>query len=396
MEHNNLNYEKLYVFVCIFLLSATIQAQSFRITKTVVNSSITDTCLSLPDSITSVSLYSDEAINFTDILIITDSATYIPHEEGIHTETENGMWSELIIFEHPQTHLCISKPVHKSITFTGIYVQPYTEIEKQSAVQLKSSSCSDVPTMIYQDEWRADLPAPDYERIYTETKNIIIHHSAGSNDDANYTDVVRNIYTYHTETREWDDIGYNYLIAQNGIIYAGRDPGEFPQDMVQGAHFSGNNAHTLGICVLGNYEEVLVPNTAYQSLRKLVTWKCAKDSLQPLLTASHPLNSKLPIIAGHADGAATLCPGNYLYEFLPILRNEVADSLRQCGYTIATDLPEIAFHNQTSKKGSISDTELCYVFTIQGQLIAKDIVEKIRHYTENPLYIIIPQKITEE
>ncbi|MFW5852194.1 MAG: N-acetylmuramoyl-L-alanine amidase [Bacteroidota bacterium] len=384
--------KKLYVFACILLLSASIQAQSFRVTKTVVNSSITDTCFSFPDSITSVSLHSDEAIDFTDILIISDSATYIPHKEGIDTETENGMWSELIIFKHPQTHLCISKPAHKSITFSGIYVQPFTKTEKPSTVQLKSSSCSNVPSMIYQEEWRTGLPAPDYERIYTETKNIIIHHSAGSNSEANYTDVIRNIYTYHTEIREWDDIGYNYLIAQNGVIYAGRDPGEFPQDMVQGAHFSGNNAHTLGICVLGNYEEVSVPDTAYQSLQKLITWKCAKDSLQPLLTAPHPLNSKLPVIAGHTDGAATLCPGDYLYNSLPILRNEVADSLRQCGYTIATDLPEIAFHNQTSKKQFISDTELCYVFTIQGQLIAIDIFEKLRHYMENPMYVIVPIK----
>jgi hypothetical protein len=341
-------------------------------------------------------LHSNEAIDFSKILIITDSATYIPHEEGVHTEIENGMWSELIIFEHPQTHLCISKPAHKSITFTGIYVQPHTEKAKPSTIQLKSSSCSDVPPMISQDEWRADLPAPNYERIYTETKNIIIHHSAGSNSEANYTDVVRNIYTYHTETREWDDIGYNYLIAPNGTIYAGRDPGEYSQDMVQGAHFSGNNAHTLGICVLGNYEEVIVPDTAYQSLQKLVTWKCAKDSLQPLLTASHPLNNKLPVIAGHSDGGSTLCPGEYLYELLPVLRNEVADSLRQCGYTIATDLPQIAFHNETSKKQFISDTELCYVFTIQGQLITIDIFEKLRDYARSHLYVIIPHKITEE
>lgn len=49
---------------------------------------------------------------------------------------------------------------------------------------------------------------------------IVIHHTAesikpGISDEA----MIRGIYAYHAVSRGWGDIGYNYLIGQDGKIY---------------------------------------------------------------------------------------------------------------------------------------------------------------------------------
>ena len=48
------------------------------------------------------------------------------------------------------------------------------------------------------------------------------------------------IQDFHMDDRGWWDIGYNFLIGQDGRIYEGRG------FSVQGAHCSGWNTQTLG------------------------------------------------------------------------------------------------------------------------------------------------------
>ena len=79
--------------------------------------------------------------------------------------------------------------------------------------------------MIDQAIWREGLKAPDFEPIIHDVHNVIVHHSARSNLVTDYTSAIRNIYLYHNEVRGWSDIGYNYVVAANGDIYKGCDPG---------------------------------------------------------------------------------------------------------------------------------------------------------------------------
>jgi len=48
-----------------------------------------------------------------------------------------------------------------------------------------------------------------------QVSRIVIHHTA-DNMDKNQSDaeMIRGIYAYHTLSREWGDIGYNYLVGQ--------------------------------------------------------------------------------------------------------------------------------------------------------------------------------------
>lgn len=84
-----------------------------------------------------------------------------------------------------------------------------------------------------------------------KVNKIIIHHTADKIDGRSDTELLRAIYSYHAVTRGWGDIGYNYIVGQNGTIYEGRAGGDY----VVGAHASYNNIGSVGISVLGTYDK---------------------------------------------------------------------------------------------------------------------------------------------
>lgn len=213
---------------------------------------------------------------------------------------------------------------------------------------MKSDSCQ-MPAGIDQSIWRAGLPSPAPNPALNTVSHCIVHHSAGSNIATDYTEVVRNIYVYHTTVNGWDDIGYNYLIAQDGTLYHGRDgQGQIEDDNVRGAHYCGKNSGTMGICILGNYMTILPPQAALEKLEDLLLWKLNKESLDPLDSARHPLpgGAFLSTIAGHQDGCATDCPGTFLYALLPALIDSVAGRIADC-------LPYTAMNDAISSTGLV-------------------------------------------
>jgi hypothetical protein len=196
--------------------------------------------------------------------------------------------------------------------------------------------------IIPQSVWRAGLAAPKPNPVSTSTRHAIVHHSAGSTFDTNYTAVVRSYYLLHTEVNGWDDIGYNYLIARDGSIYAGRDPqgaAGVTQDNVRGAHFCGKNENTMGVCVIGDFSSQPASAEARSALCNLLSWKFEKDGLNPLGSQAHPgpTDASLPRLAGHRDGCTTACPGNQLYSELFNIRQCV--SRRQPLSATETNVP---------------------------------------------------------
>ena len=71
--------------------------------------------------------------------------------------------------------------------------------------------------------------------------NLVIHCS-DSPDDRDID--AAEIHRWHKE-RGFDGIGYNYVIKRNGKIEQGRP------HYWTGAHVSGHNANSLGICLVG-------------------------------------------------------------------------------------------------------------------------------------------------
>ena len=183
---------------------------------------------------------------------------------------------------------------------------------------------------------RTDWGCPDGQGTsrppvsYTTVTHLIVHHTVSNNNSADWAAVVRSIWNFHFYDRGYIDIGYNYLIDPNGVIYEGRSGG----DNVLGAHFSGVNGGTMGVALLGTFTGSNPAPAAMDSLRKLLAWKAGQRNLRPYLAAPHATSGMtLQIISGHRDGpGATECPGEALYDLLPRLRADVHNQMVGASY----------------------------------------------------------------
>lgn len=198
---------------------------------------------------------------------------------------------------------------------------------------------------------RAD-GTPKFSWSFYPTQKLIVHHTVTANADPDPAATVRAIYQYHVQSRGFIDIAYNFLVDANGIIYKGRysgPNGTCHQDTltgenakgrgVTGAHTGGWNSGTMGIAVLGNYEEVPLPEATRAALVEHLAWESERHLLDPMATSTftNPAGggSRIaPNISGHRDWSATACPGGHLYAALPLIRQEVA---ARTGTIVAAD-----------------------------------------------------------
>jgi len=273
--------------------------------------------------ITAVSFRFEEAPNWLAGKIVADGDTFAlrqdPHAEGFR--------SQLLVFNKPVASVQLLG-IETPAFLTGVYAKPLSLPTYYRNFRV-AADC-EKPAVIPVSVWRAGLTPPRELPTATVVRFIIVHHEAGSNSPSNYANVVRNIYVFHTQSNGWNDVGYNFLVAQDGTVFEGRDgQGRLDGDNVQGAHFCANNAGTMGICLLGNYMTAQPPVATLESLAKLVAWKMKKENLtDPAARALHaPSGRTLVTLSAHRDGTcATDCPGDNLYAKLDALRTSVTNT----------------------------------------------------------------------
>ena len=146
-------------------------------------------------------------------------------------------------------------------------------------------------------------------------RKIIIHHTASTKNLDDPAKAIRDIYVWHTLSRGWGDIGYNYIIDQQGNIYEGRYGGE----MVVGAHAGRGNFGSIGIAVLGNYQDEEPPEAVVTALTALVREKAQRYNIDTE-GASLFRGEAYPNVMGHRDIMSTACPGDKLFAMLPVIR----------------------------------------------------------------------------
>ncbi len=172
--------------------------------------------------------------------------------------------------------------------------------------------------------------------VYTKVTHLIVHHSAGTNVSNNWAGVVAAIFDFHVNTNKWSDVGYNWLIDPNGVIYEGRGGG----DNVRGAHMCGFNNNSMAACLLGNFEVAQPTDAMISSLTKLLTWKACKEDITPdgsSAIVSH--TGFMQHISGHKDGCSpsyTQCPGQNLYAKLPGMRTSARQNISEACSSISS------------------------------------------------------------
>lgn len=128
------------------------------------------------------------------------------------------------------------------------------------------------------------------------TVNEIIVHCTATVIGKDYR--AADIKKWHTlpppQGNGWKDIGYHYVIDIDGKIEPGR-----PIDQ-KGAHCSGHNENTVGICYVGG----LLPNKKPFDTRT----DAQKASLRNLITALKYCFPTIDKVSGHRDYADKTCP----------------------------------------------------------------------------------------
>jgi PKD repeat protein len=270
----------------------------------------------------------------------TNGARYYLFEDEHATPNDGVKNSNLISFDNSISDLKFySNTIIGNVSFH--FINGGKENSGETNRKSTISDCFSEPESIAQSSWRQGLTAPSFNRSFTDVSHLIIHHSAGSNTNTNYSQVVRDIYLYHTEVNGWSDIGYNYLIAQDGTIFKGRDPDSGEQDNVRGAHFCGKNTGTMGVCLLGNYTSTSATDESIQSLMNLLSWKLDKNELNAYEAFNHN-NNDLGSIVGHRDGCATECPGSLVYNQIEQFKHNINSKIEACypDKLVASFLPE--------------------------------------------------------
>jgi hypothetical protein len=171
--------------------------------------------------------------------------------------------------------------------------------------------------------------------VSTDVTHLIVHHSfSPGNNITDWPAAVRSVWNFHVNSNGWSDVGYNWLVDPNGVIYQGRAwIGE--NENTQGAHFCGTNRNTMGVCMLGNYSEIPAPEPALKSLVNILAYRASQRGIDPTVESFHANSGKtIFTISGHRDGVcATECPGNLLYPALPAVRASVAAALKAASAT---------------------------------------------------------------
>jgi hypothetical protein len=193
------------------------------------------------------------------------------------------------------------------------------------------------PAIISRAQWGADashlnLPCPG---IAPTLNMAFIHHTDTTNSytKSQSAGIVRGIFRYHTDTRGYCDIAYNFLVDKYGQIFEGRLGGI--TNNVVGAHTGGYNYGSVGVAMLGNYSNVKPTSAMLTSVTKLLAWRLDVAHVPAIGTVSvktgsgndhHAAGSMVTFnrIAGHRDASYTSCPGAYLYRDMAWIRSKVA------------------------------------------------------------------------
>lgn len=136
------------------------------------------------------------------------------------------------------------------------------------------------------------------------TDQIVIHHTGNPYDDDLSAE---EIHASH-KAQGWSGIGYHYVIRKSGAIEAGRP------DWAIGAHAYGENSHTIGVHVCGNFEIGEPTAAQIESLAMLLANICTDYDL--------PIDRES--IVGHRELMPTACPGTNLYKQLDTVVGKAA------------------------------------------------------------------------
>jgi hypothetical protein len=190
-------------------------------------------------------------------------------------------------------------------------------------------------TILGRADWKADEHLRGRGAQYdTKVEKIVVHHTGTPSEEPDWPAEVRAIYR-NTVKRGYRDMPYHWLVDPDGYVYEGRwskrlAPGATPDGedargrSVRGGHAKSHNARTIGIAMLGTFDDHRPTDVALDALIALVAWKCARWGIDPVGATPYRLSNGtdqvIPNICPHRRVRSTDCPGRAVVDLLPELR----------------------------------------------------------------------------
>ncbi|MBF4768120.1 VCBS repeat-containing protein [Nocardioides agariphilus] len=190
---------------------------------------------------------------------------------------------------------------------------------------LAAATYTPKPVIYSRAQWGANENMREKSALhYYEVHAGFVHHTVNANDytPSEVPGILRSIYAYHTQSRGWSDIGYNFLVDRFGRIWEGRYGGV--DRPVVGAHTLNYNENSFAMSAIGNFELVRPSAAMLQAYGVLFAWKLSLHGVDASSTKQWVGSKYFQAINGHRDAAATACPGKYLYAKIPLIREYAA------------------------------------------------------------------------
>ncbi|XP_004520055.1 peptidoglycan-recognition protein SA [Ceratitis capitata] len=155
-----------------------------------------------------------------------------------------------------------------------------------------STGKTECPRIKLKRQW-GGKPAKSLTYQVRPINYVIIHHTVSDecSEFLKCAAILQNTQTYHMNDLDYDDIGYNFLIGNDGIVYEGTGWG------VRGAHTYGYNMNGTGIAFIGNFAEKLPSRSALTAAKKLLACGVKEGELDRnyiLLAASQVSSTQSP------------------------------------------------------------------------------------------------------
>lgn len=160
------------------------------------------------------------------------------------------------------------------------------------------------------------------------TDMIVIHHTGNPTDDDLSAEEIHQSHL----NQDWAGIGYHFVIRKDGTIERGRP------EWAIGSHAYGENSHTIGIHVCGNFEIGAPTEIQLGKLAHLIGNLCADWNIPT--DRAH--------IVGHRELMPTACPGKNLFSHIDDIvgnANWYRYGAEKTSQTQNNELPEVKIWN---------------------------------------------------
>ncbi|XP_062128692.1 peptidoglycan-recognition protein LC isoform X6 [Drosophila sulfurigaster albostrigata] len=186
----------------------------------------------------------------------------------------------------------------KAIIITGILLGLTIIMGALLAVILGKTPLKMSLQVISVDGWGGRQSRNILTPLNLPVHRVIISHTAaeGCESEDICAARVRLVQNFHMDGYQWDQIGYNFLIGGDGLVYEGRGWD------TRGSHTMGYNIDSIGITFMGTFTKISPTE------RQLV-------ACQLLLEEGERLKKLVPDyrLYGHRQLSATESPGDILY-----------------------------------------------------------------------------------